>query len=162
MWRYDIAEDAWSSIAMPDDFMGTDVAPSKLAAYNGSLYLMGTCKNEEGDFSDAVHLWRYDSAKNSWARVDMALPSGAAICTHKGKLFLVAGWYPEELEGLTGTHFALLDPEKRTITKVKESDPYAIDFSEGITVVSTNSNMYCYSFGQDDPEDTAVAWQARR
>ena len=144
IWRYDIAKNAWSSIALPDGYLNAPLEMNNMAEYNGSLYLCNHCAEPNGGASDETHLWRYDPAKNAWTMINMVVPSGAALCSFGGKLFFVGGWY-SNVPGISGNViFALLDPDKRTITPV-DSSKANIVLGSRLTVTASCNNMYCYS-----------------
>ena len=105
-WCYDIAQDTWSTLAMPDGFDTQSVAPAAFASLRDRLYLYGVVnyKDENGEDATRPCLWRYEPYGDFWEQLQITMPVGAGgICTLGENLFVIGGYVIEpEPEGEAG------------------------------------------------------------
>ena len=102
-WCYDIGQDTWSRISMPDGFDPENVGGNSMTAVRDRLYLYGSRKyeDEEGEELTDNCLWRYEPYGDFWEALDIPMPTGSdGICALGEDLLLVGGSvYDTKLKG---------------------------------------------------------------
>ena len=162
-WGYDIAQDSWSRIALPEDFAAQSLPDTSFASLNDRLYLFGFRNDvdEEGEEVSRPCLWRYEPYGDFWEKLEILMPNGAGgICVLQGELFAVDGnVYGEDLGGaqLEGdapdedggytSGFYKVDLTGGALIRVKGELP---DGFSSVNMKLTCSKDKLYIYAQDD------------
>lgn len=120
-------EHGWQRMA---DFPGTAPAGAACAASGQFLYVFGGAITPAGHCarqSDAV--WRYDSAANSWQRLDLQLPLGllgaAALAQADGSIALFGGYHRAQFDAFCQAHAAAGELERPPLLRAYMARPVA-------------------------------------
>ena len=93
-WCYDIGQDTWSRISMPDGFDPQSAKENEFVTFRDRLYLYGSCKEKDESGEETVKecLWRYEPYGDFWEALDILMPIGSdGICVLGEDIFLVGG-----------------------------------------------------------------------
>ena len=148
-WRYDIANDTWTRHDLPDGY-GVPSQPDKgndlptmckggMVAYRGSVYLTGDV-TKSGTRSEGSALWRYDIEKDSWERIDIAMPSECALVVMNDDLLTVGGFYGEVFKG-SNVRAAKVDLDNRKLTPIAGLEMLSGNQTQA---VATSSKIYLH------------------
>ena len=162
IWCYDIKQDTWSRIAMPEGLDPESIKGSAMAALRDRLYLYGNCKyvDEEGEEAVRNCLWRYEPYGDFWEALEIPVPMGSdGICALGEDLFLVGGTVydlklegaPANEEGVYESGFYKVDLAKGALIRVGG------DILENLTTVDLKltagkDKMYIFAPIDDHPE----------
>ena len=179
LWRYNIANDAWSRCAdIPKDITGENhkagkATYSSIVSLNGKIYVRDL---SQADYS--VRLWAYDPDADSWSMSDYALPSSAAFFTLQGKLFIIGNNFSlntqkeredsedgpanlsaqaeeDEAKQEETACFGILDLNSGSITKVEGTIPTTVSASTGIIATSADK-VYAYMPAETGDADSGI------
>ncbi|MBQ9033961.1 MAG: S8 family serine peptidase [Lachnospiraceae bacterium] len=102
LWAYDVKEDEWTHVALPEEFdWNSSYGENQLAAVRERLYLYGqrAVKGEDGSIMTKACLWRYEPYGDFWEKLNVEMPSASAGIVALGDtLIAVDGYYavPED------------------------------------------------------------------
>ena len=122
-----------SKVAWPKNTKADMLTDSKLASYNGSLYLLGGMNESDDSFSNKVYC--YNAAKNTWA-AKANLPAGRAggkVLQTGDKLVYTMGYTAESAETETAPANYIFNGKTWTKQKrtLKPIDPEMTQVSRG-------------------------------
>lgn len=103
IWCYDIEEDSWTRLSLPEGCDPQSIRDGAFASLRDRLYLYGIhhSTDESGLDVSSGCLWRYEPYGDFWEQLEIPLPDNAeGICTLGDELFVVGGSvYDMQLEG---------------------------------------------------------------
>ena len=173
LWRYDVEADAWSPCTLPAGVLGGEsrsmrpetVHDDMLVTYKGELYLWAT--DASSHFTQS--LWRYDSAGDSWTKLELAdgkgWPSGRLCCVNDNLILVgvskstlkphddgATSTMLESQEAGESTVFVcgLVDLDARTVTEIDGAfgDEYGdLSFTD-VKLTTSGDKIYLY-FAQE-------------
>lgn len=103
IWCYDIEEDSWARLSLPEGCDPQSIRGAAFASLRDRLYLYGVhlSTDEAGLNVSRGCLWRYEPYGDFWEELEIPLPDNAeGICALGDELFVVGGSvYDMQLEG---------------------------------------------------------------
>ena len=103
IWCYDIEEDNWARLSLPEGCDLQSIRDGAFASLRDRLYLYGIhhSTDESGLDVSSGCLWRYEPYGDFWEQLEIPLPDNAeGICALGDELFVVGGSvYDMQLEG---------------------------------------------------------------
>ena len=103
IWCYDIEEDNWARLSLPEGCDPQSIRDGAFASLRDRLYLYGIhhSTDESGLDVSSGCLWRYEPYGDFWEQLEIPLPDNAeGICALGDELFVVGGSvYDMQLEG---------------------------------------------------------------
>ena len=103
IWCYDIEEDNWARLSLPEGCDPQSIRDGAFASLRDRLYLYGIHHSTDESGLDVSRgcLWRYEPYGDFWEQLEIPLPDNAeGICALGDELFVVGGSvYDMQLEG---------------------------------------------------------------
>ncbi|MCR5810079.1 MAG: S8 family serine peptidase [Lachnospiraceae bacterium] len=155
IWCYDIEEDSWARLPLPEDYDPHSNKDGAFASLRDRLYLYGSFRSadETGENEDKGCLWRYEPYGDFWERLEIPMPNNAkGICALGDELFVVGGSVynmqlegaPADDEGVYDTGFYKADLARGALVRVggKLPDDAAMD---SLKITAGKNRMYIYA-----------------